>query len=455
MDIIKPHKIDFVNDKFIVIGAGITGRSIVSYLNYKNATIVRIVDTRDDLVKPDSFANLELITGKLEYENLCAANVLVLSPGVSIYDPVIKQCQANGIYVIGDIELFALAIMDYPSKIIAITGSNGKTTVTTLVNHLINSANLSCVAIGNIGFPALDCYLSMVTTNNIYEVIVLELSSFQLETTYSLNCDVATVLNISEDHLDRYPNLLTYAYIKSQIFNNAKLQIINYDDNLIKAMISPDKSQTYFSLNQPIDFYIHTQANNSYLYYKNQQVYACDQLLLFGRHNYLNVLASLACVKGLDLNLDKITPALASFKGLDHRMQYITTHNNIIFIDDSKGTNVGAVVAGISGLNMPVHLILGGDAKGQDFSPLVEVVKQKCHSVAIIGKDSQLIYTTLLSSGIPLVCYSSLNLAVKGCIDKAIPGECIILSPGCSSLDMFDNYIHRAKIFIESVYAYI
>lgn len=448
--------ISFTGDKFVILGLGVTGLSVLRYLHHKQAKIISIIDTRgNQIINSELSSYNSLITPDFTFKQLRGADVIVLSPGISIYNPIIKECINSGIRVIGDIELFALAIKDYPTKVIAVTGSNGKTTVTTLINHLVNQTNLVCKAAGNIGLGALDCYLDMLEQGSILDVIALELSSFQLESTYSLKCEVATVLNISEDHLDRYANLLTYAYVKSKLCHQTKLQVINFDDPLVKAMVLKDKAYSYFSRNHPEGFHLKYIDNTTYICKEQDIIYDCQQLNILGEHNYLNVLAALACVSSLGLKTSDMQSALSSFKGLEHRMQRVLVHDKVTFIDDSKGTNVGAVIAGISGLDMPIHLILGGDAKGQDFYPLIDIVKQKCKSIAIIGKDAKMIYDVLIATGVRITCYSNLSQAVRACIDQAIQGDCVLLSPACSSLDMFNNYAHRSQVFIESIHAYI
>ncbi len=435
---------------FAVIGLGDTGLSIIRYLNHKKAKIVRVLDTRkappnaEQIKHPTSF-------GALKYCDFSDVDVIVISPGISIYEPVLQAALKNSKQVIGDIELFANEIKHWNSKVIGITGSNGKTTVTSIAGYLSDCYGLNTLVAGNIGKTVLDAYLNIITSGNIPQVIVLELSSFQLETTYSLELDAGVVLNISEDHLDRYRDLLEYAYAKANIFNNCKVQVLNSDDAFVKAMQRHDKACKFFG--EDANFSI----KNNTLQINGIDYMEATELSLVGRHNCFNTLASLALLDavGVDIYSSKIKNGLRSFKGLEHRMEKVITHNGILYIEDSKGTNVGAVVAGVSGLDCPVHLILGGDGKGQDFMPLRSLVEKKCKSVAIIGQDKLAIKKVLDGIKMPIEMFATLPEAVNFCINNASSGDSVVLSPACASWDMFDNYKHRAKIFIESINASI
>ena len=451
------NKIDYTKHNFAVIGLGDTGLSIIEFLEYQSAKILKIFDTRDNPPHQEMVVNYQLHCGPLDIKLFNDIDVIVLSPGVSIYEPVLQQLLHMGHQIVGDIELFALAIKAWRSKVVGITGSNGKTTVTSLTGYLATKYGLKTLVSGNIGTPVLKSYLDTVQTNNIPEIIVLELSSFQLETTYSLELVAATVLNISPDHLDRYRDLLEYAYVKANIFNNAATQVLNYNDLFIKSMERTHLPKIWFGIGNDSTYYIDREDNKNYLVINGTKIVNCDGLQLVGQHNYLNCLASLALLStvGVDINSDLILQGLLSFKGLEHRMQKVTTHNGVTYIEDSKGTNVGAVIAGVSGLDNPVHLILGGDGKGQDFTPLRELVINKCKSVAIIGQDRDKIKQVLTEIDLPILVCDSLQDAVKFCITNAKNNEYVVLSPACASWDMFTNYKHRAQVFIDSIYANI
>jgi UDP-N-acetylmuramoylalanine--D-glutamate ligase len=441
---------NFTITKFGVVGTGDTGLSIINYLQFHKAQIVRIYDTRDNPPNIDKLSAFNICCGKLDYNNFCDVDVIIISPGISIFDPALVMAKNNNKIVINDIGIFALSIKEWPSKVIAITGSNGKSTVTALTGHLSASYGKKTLIAGNIGVPVLNSYLDIITTQEIPEVIVLELSSFQLECDYSIKLSAATVLNISEDHLDRYRDLLEYSYYKSNIFNNCAVQVLNHDDNLVVSMQRHNKVVRWFGSMLSDHF---TIANN-YLIIEGKQYICCEELSIIGQHNYYNALVSLALIQaiGIDINDTKLKDGLKSFTGLLHRMQKIVTHNEITFIEDSKGTNVGAVIAGVSGLSSNVHLILGGDGKGQDFSPLRQLIISKCKSVAIIGQDKFKILDTLTGLSIPVQIFDSLPDAVSFCYSMAKRGDYVVLSPACASWDMFDNYKHRAKVFVESVY---
>lgn len=437
-------------NKFVVIGAGATGRSIVNYLHYHGAQILHVLDTR---LNPPTISGVDVIGGELEYTNIENADVIVISPGVSIYEPVLQKAITNGKSVVGDIELFAQAIQNWSCKVIGITGSNGKTTVTSLTGFLASKLGIKTLVAGNIGKSVLEAWLEIEQAKNYPELIVLELSSFQLEATSSLRLDSATVLNISEDHLDRYRDLLEYAYVKAHIFNNSLVQVINQDDKLVMSMMRHSQKHVYFAESNS-DFSLATHNGKLWLSINQQLYLACDALQVVGRHNYHNVLASLALLSGAGYDVNDFRELVPQFIGLEHRMQKVVEHNDVLYIEDSKGTNVGAVIAGVGGLDRPVHLILGGDGKGQDFTPLRQMVLEKCKSVAIIGQDSALIVQTLVD--IPNVnIFSTLPEAVNACIDVAIAGDAVVLSPACASWDMFTDYKHRAQVFIDSIYAYI
>lgn len=449
--------IDFESDKFAVIGLGDTGLSIINYLKFKQAVISKVFDTRENPPHQDLVNAYTLCCGSLDIKQFQGIDVIVLSPGVSIYEPVLQEAIVLGKKVIGDIELFALELKNWSkTKVIGITGSNGKTTVTTLTGHLAKACGFKVMIAGNIGAPVLQSYIEATLANEIPELVVLELSSFQLETTYSLNLVSATVLNISEDHLDRYRDLLEYAYVKANIFNNSKVQILNTEDKLVVAMSRAQLTKKWFGLDISCPNAVISEHGKYHLQIEGKKFMPCSELDLVGMHNYQNVLASLLLLKAADLDIDSLQMrnGLSSFKSVEHRMEKVLTHKGIIYIDDSKGTNVGAVIAGVGGLDLPVHLILGGDGKGQDFSPLRKLVMDKCKSVAIIGQDGEKIRSVLLGLELPIQMCESLEDAVAFSVDHAQIDEYVVLSPACASWDMFDNYKHRAQVFKDSVYAY-
>lgn len=442
-------KINFKTDKFVIIGAGETGKSILNYLRYRQAQILRLLDTRET---PPLIEGVTVIGGALNYHQVMDANIIVISPGVSIYEPVLQQALQNGKQVIGDVELFAREINSWSCKVIGVTGSNGKTTVTSLTGFLASECGIKTLVAGNIGLAVLDALLEIEQSGEYPELIVLELSSFQLETTSSLKLASATALNISEDHLDRYRDLLEYAYVKAHIFSNCQVQVLNQDDPLVMAMRRDGCSQLYFAA-ADADYSLQNDNFSSQLTINGQHYLDSAQLQLVGQHNYLNALASLALLAGAGYEPALFRAPLSRFAGLEHRMQKVLEHNGVLYIEDSKGTNVGAVIAGVNGIARPVHLILGGDGKGQDFSPLRQLVLNKCSSVALIGQDADKLGETL--QGIANVHkFTTLPEAVAACIQLAKAGDAVILSPACASWDMFTNYKQRAQVFIDCVYAH-
>jgi len=442
------YKIDFALQRFAVIGLGETGKSILRYLHYRQAQIVALFDTRDNPPNQDIVANLPLYCGQLDYAKFANVDVVVISPGISIFDEVLQRLKASGKIIVGDIELFAQAIEHWHSKVIGITGSNGKTTVTTLVGFLAQNIGINTLVAGNIGLPVLDSYIDIENSKQYPSLIVLELSSFQLESVYSLNLVAATVLNISEDHLDRYRDLLEYAYCKANIFNHSQAQVLNSQDVFTLAMRRENQALTLFPSKND-DYYLEDNT----IFIRGKAAIDCTKLQLVGKHNYHNIMVSLALLEfaNIDIYTPQLLAALYQFSGLAHRMQVVARAAGITFLEDSKGTNVGAVIAGVSGLSGKVHLILGGDGKGQDFTPLKQLVLDKCASVAIIGQDQQKILAVLSEVKIPLQICDSLEQAIEFCYNNAKSGENVVLSPACASWDMFRDYKHRAQVFIDYV----
>jgi UDP-N-acetylmuramoylalanine--D-glutamate ligase len=442
------YKIDFTKQRFAVIGLGETGKSIIRYLHYRQATIVKVFDTRNNPPNQDIIGDIPLQCGALNYDDFATIDVIVISPGISIFDEVLQRLKADGKIIVGDIELFAQAISSWDTKVIGVTGSNGKTTVTTLVGFLAESIGIKTLVAGNIGVPVLERYIEIEQTHNYPELIVLELSSFQLESIYSLKLVAATVLNISEDHLDRYRDLLEYAYYKANIFNHSQTQVLNSLDSLTLAMRREGQLAILFAGIQD-NYYL----ENDFIIIHGKPVIDCRQLKLVGQHNYYNIMAAIALLEAakIDTNAPQLIEALYQFNGLPHRMQVVARANGVTFIEDSKGTNVGAVIAGISGLTGKVNLILGGDGKGQDFMPLRQLVMDKCSTVAVIGKDKQLILDVLHGLNGAVEGCDSLEQAIEFCYNNARSGENIVLSPACASWDMFNDYKHRAEVFINYV----
>ena len=447
MDLAKRH--------VIVIGLGDTGVSAARWLLAQGAHVT-IADSRE---QPANAANVaaelgvSLRLGAFGDATFADADMLMVSPGVSRRTPAIAAFAARGGEVVGDVELWARAIAGSGAKVIAITGSNGKSTVTSLVGHLCEAAGLDTVVCGNIGLPVLTALAEREAAGKQPDVWVVELSSFQLETTTSLQADAATVLNISEDHLDRYHDLLDYAHSKTAIFNGAGVQVLNRDDVFCRAMVRPGRPLRWFSLREQADYALQQTDGRYLLTIAGQPVFDCADMPLQGLHNAANALAALALTEAIGLAREQLLPALKTFRGLAHRVEYVDEFAGVMFIDDSKGTNVGATEAALNGMTRQVVLIAGGDGKGQDFSPLAAACARIARAVVLIGRDAPQLRAALAASGVPLIDCTTLEDATRTAAAQAQSGDVVLLSPACASLDMFKNYAHRAQVFIDTVAA--
>lgn len=434
-------------NKILVAGLGNTGLSVLRYCQHINANVAAYdaqMTSAQQQQFHKQFPHIPLFTGDIHHA-LIDRDTLVLSPGISRRQTAIRKFEQHGGQVIGDIAILSELLRDTKHKIIAITGSNGKTTVTSLVGHLCQQNNLHTIIAGNIGTAVLDAWLNCYEQDTVW---VLELSSFQLETTPYLNATAAVCLNISEDHLDRYDNLLDYARSKDMIFNGYGIQILNGDDPLCLAMKRHGRTVRYFSMQTPNDYYFNLHTGE--LQAQQQHLLNQNQLSLQGTHNATNVLAALALCEAIGLKRENLLNHIQSFKGLSHRVEKIGEKNGITFIDDSKGTNVGATVAAIAGLPEKILLIAGGLGKGQNFTPLCEPLRQKARAVFLIGQDAKTIAQDISDSDIDIVFCDDLPQAVQQAYAIAHKGDIILLSPACSSFDMFQSYAHRAQVFIEA-----
>jgi UDP-N-acetylmuramoylalanine--D-glutamate ligase len=444
----------FANRHIMVVGLGDSGLASVRWLAAHGAT-VSVADSRST---PPHAAQLHaelpgvrLHAGAFEPGLFDQADMLVVSPGVALSTPAIDAYRRRGGEVVGDVELLARALAGSPGRVIAISGSNGKSTVTMLAGHLCRSLGLDTVVAGNIGLPVLQALAEREAAGRMPDVWVLELSSFQLETTVSLQADAATVLNISEDHLDRYNDLLDYAHSKSAVFNGKGLQVLNAEDPLVCAMQRPGHPVRTFALNQAADYSLESGDKGHRLVIDGQPVFDLERLPLEGLHNAANALAALALCEGLGLQRSALLAALETFQGLPHRVELVNEFNGVKYIDDSKGTNVGATVAALNGMTRPVILIAGGDGKGQDFSPLAQACSSRVRAVVLIGRDAGKIRQALQDSPVELIDCDTLPQATRQAAQRAQSGDVVLLSPACASLDMFRNYAERARVFIETV----
>ncbi|HEY9268453.1 MAG TPA: UDP-N-acetylmuramoyl-L-alanine--D-glutamate ligase [Methylotenera sp.] len=435
----------------LVLGLGDTGLSALRWLHAQGARL-SVADTRDNPPGVEALKaelpQVKLYTGAFTAAMFAGVDLVVASPGVPLSEPEIQAAIQRSVPVVGDVELFAQH-RPAGAKVIAITGANGKTTVTTLVGEMCKAAGLKTIVAGNIGLPVLDA-LGMEAP----DVYVLELSSFQLETTSSLVVDAATMLNLSEDHMDRYSSMQDYAIAKARIFYNAKLQVLNRDDAWSMLMARAKLPQVTFGLDAAEDehsYGLRTVDGESWLSCGEHDLMSVRDLKISGLHNAANALAAIALCRGIGIDYAPVIQTLYNFKGLPHRVEWVANINDVDYFDDSKGTNVGATCAALSGLSQKVVLIAGGDGKGQDFSPLKQPVTDNARAVVLIGRDASLIESELLETGVALYHAADLPEAVNIASKLAQAEDAVLLSPACASFDMFKNYVHRAEVFVSAV----
>lgn len=440
-----------VSDHFrIVVGLGKSGMSLVRFLA-KQGVSFAVADTRDNppelATLRQDYPQVEVRCGELDVEFLCRADELYVSPGLALATPALQQAAARGVKLSGDIELFA---RNAKAPIVAISGSNAKSTVTTLVGEMAVAAGKRVAVGGNLGTPALDLLDDSV------ELYVLELSSFQLETTDQLGAEVATVLNVSEDHMDRYSGLPAYHLAKHRIFRGARQVVVNRQDALSRPLIGEGLPCWTFGLNTP-DFHgfgLREENGEKYLAFQFDNLMPVRELKIRGAHNQSNALAALALGHAVGLPFDAMLSALRTFTGLAHRCQWLRERAGVNYYDDSKATNVGAALAAIEGLGVDIAgklvLIAGGDGKGADFSALRAPVAAYSRVVVLLGRDAELLAKTF-GDAVPLVRVKTLDEAVQRAAEWAQSGDAVLLSPACASLDMFKNFEERGRVFAHAV----
>jgi UDP-N-acetylmuramoylalanine--D-glutamate ligase len=445
----------------LIVGLGKTGVSCARFLRARGVPVA-ITDSREHPPGLDLFRGVEddlpIAVGGFDAAMFAQAEQLIVSPGVSLDEPLIAQARARGVEIIGDVELFARHV---EAPVIAITGSNGKSTVTALVGEMAWDAGCEVRVGGNIGLPVLDLLATPVTDIKP-ELYVIELSSFQLETTHSLNAVASVVLNVSPDHMDRYGDLDHYAGAKQRIFHGDGAMVLNRDDPRVMAMGQKEatakgadtrRKVATFGLGVPTDDHSYGRVMHQgelYLARGQEPLLAVTQLRLAGEHNQLNALAALALGEAAALPMEKMLDTLQRFTGLPHRMQWVAEIDGVQWINDSKGTNVGATVAAICGLSGNLILIAGGQGKGADFSPLREAVAEKVRTVILLGEDASTI-DTALAGGVPVVHAQDMDDAVDLARAAAKTGDTVLLSPACASFDMFDGFAHRGQVFMRAV----
>jgi UDP-N-acetylmuramoylalanine--D-glutamate ligase len=479
----------------LVLGLGESGLAMAQWLAHCGA-VLRVADTRE---APDRLRHLqdgvpqaEFVGGPFTPALLDGIDFVALSPGLMPtreLSSIIPAAAERNIPLWGEIELFAQALdalkeeRSYTPKVIAITGTNGKTTVTSLTGLLCKRAGLTVQVAGNISPAALDVLREALNNDALPQAWVLELSSFQLHSTYSLKADVATVLNVTQDHLDWHGDMDAYANDKARIFGPNTIRVLNRDDAAVMRMVSPSSPMVSFGINEPEQAGCFGLVNENGMQWLSVAVASeegekkrrkkdggeevpiiinrlmpADALKIRGQHNASNALAALALCRAIDLPMARLLHGLREYSGEPHRVELVATIGDVEYYDDSKGTNVGATAAALNGLGAQqsngtgrLVLIAGGDGKGQDFSPLAEPVAKYVRAVLLIGKDAQAIRVAIEPAGVDLIDCMTLEEAVQRAAALAQPGDAVLLSPACASLDMFKNYAHRAQVFIDAV----
>ena len=443
------------SDQFrIVVGLGKSGMSLVRFLAQQGVRFA-VADTR---ANPPELATLqrdypevEVRCGELDVDFLCRASELYVSPGLALATPALREAAARGVKMSGDIDLFT---RHAKAPIVAITGSNAKSTVTTLVGEMAAAAGKKVAVGGNIGTPALELLSDEV------ELYVLELSSFQLETTERLGAEVATCLNLSEDHMDRYDGMAQYHLAKHRIFRGARQVVVNRDDALSRPLIADQVPCWTFGLGKPDfkRFGLIEENGEKYLAFQFETLMPTAELKIRGAHNQSNALAALALGHAIGLPFAAMLDTLRHFSGLPHRCQWVRELRGVGYYDDSKATNVGAALAAIEGLGADIAgklvLIAGGDGKGADFSALKAPVARFCRAVVLLGRDAELL-AAALGDASPLVRVKTLEEAVQRAAELAQSGDAVLLSPACASLDMFKNFEERGRLFAQAAEALV
>jgi len=462
----------------VVLGLGQTGLSLVRHL-VRHGALVRVADTR--AAPPHAaalaarYSGLPLACGPFTDATFRGADIIAISPGIAKDQPEIAQAVADGAELVGDVELFARAL-PADQKVLAITGTNGKTTVTALTGALTRAAGLTTIVAGNIGDAVLDVLEPCEMGEAFPRVFVLELSSYQLETTDSLKPVAAAVLNVSANHLDRYAGLADYAAAKARIFAHAAVQILNRDDPIVRLMRLPGRTAQTFGAgvpqseeewglverddagragapqatgSAPVGGSERSESGgrHPWLARGGELLMPTAALTLLGRHNTQNALAALALASAVAKIQRPMLDALARFEALPHRMERVADLGGVQFINDSKGTTVAATAVALEGLARPVVLIAGGDGKGQSFRALRPAVERACKAVLLIGRDAPLIARGLGDTRVPVETLGTLERAVARAFELAQRGDAVLLSPACASLDQFRDYTERGERF--------
>jgi UDP-N-acetylmuramoylalanine--D-glutamate ligase len=430
----------------LIAGMGVTGISCARFLRRQNIPF-RVIDSREQPPQlhlfEQEFADSEIITGGFDNRILQGVRTLVLSPGIDLRHPFVEFARQKGIRVVGDIEIFA----EYANApVIGITGSNGKSTVTTLAGYLLERSGHRVQTGGNLGTAALDLIIEPAP-----DFYLLELSSFQLDVTHSLRPRAAVVLNVSDDHMDRYSDIDAYTVSKAQIYRQADWCIVNRDDPRVRAM-PVGSNVLFFGSAPPVGegFGLIEAEHKVWLARGERRLFPVDRMGIQGRHNWLNVLAALALLQAIGVEAESVVEYLAQFTGLPHRCRLVAERRGIRWINDSKATNVGAAAAALESFDPPIILIAGGDGKGADFSVLRQSVTNRVKAVLLFGRDAALIEQAL-ADVTRCIRLNNMEEAVREAARIAESGDTVLLAPACASLDMYPGYAARGEDFARRV----
>ncbi len=444
------HLLPVTGSRILVVGLGLTGLSCARFL-VKQGYEVAITDSRETPPALDELQNdlpdVAVFLGGFDESAFQHAECLVVSPGISIKHPLIAEARSRAVPVLGDIEIFS---MYATAPVVAITGSNGKSTVTTLLGEMAKRAGRNVGVGGNIGTPALDLL------NDETDLYVLELSSFQLETTSNLQTRASVILNISEDHMDRYDSLQEYMRAKARIFQNSDVIVVNQDDANVMTLVENtvnSKSVVHFGLQIPAEnnFGVVQQNDEAWLALGTEALMPVADVKISGWHNIANALAALALGQACDLDMGAMLASLRAFPGLEHRTQWIAESGGVQWFNDSKATNVGATIAALEGLMAnKVVLIAGGQGKGQDFSMLRDAVSAHARCLILLGEDADKLENSL-SGLVPTYRVTDMYAAIQKASIVAQAGDAVLLSPACASFDMFKGFAHRGEVFAKLV----
>ena len=447
---------DWKGRSVLVLGLGDSGLSSLRWLARRGARLLA-ADTR--AAPPalgalrEEHPDLRMALGPFDEALLAGVDTVVASPGVALREPVLARALERGIEVVGDVEIFAreVAARANGARVLGITGTNGKSTVTALAGAMGVNAGLRTVVAGNIGLPVLDAIDSREGRDA--DLFVIELSSYQLETTSSLALDAAAMLNLTQDHLDRHGSMAAYARAKERIFAHARTRVVNRDDAWSRGMAGGERTFS-FGLGVPAgEHEWGLDASRTYLRCGVESLLPLQELAIKGLHNATNALAAHALLTAVDAPRAPLARAMREFTGLRHRLELVVEARGVRFFDDSKGTNVGATVAALEGFATPVVLIAGGDGKGQDFAPLAPAVKRHARAVVLLGRDAGAIAQALAATGVPIDRVETMPQAVEAAHARSHEGDAVLLSPACASLDMFRNYGHRGEVFAQAARA--